>query len=406
MKIIRNVLILFTILLLIVSVVEGVLIYLVYTNPQEITIDQERITKFYTSSKTELDRVNDLLNSVPKQPKPINDVKVTGWIPDWDIPDGLEAVRSRPNTFDSISPVWYFVNSDGSLAPVNFVNGPSQRALFSEYNIKVIPAIQEFDAENLYKVLNSPENMQRHIDAILDEVVSLGFDGIDLDYESTYLKDKHLFFEFLEKLSSRLRAENKELIFTVLPKWGIDLLNGPKTLIQTRRVQDYKRIADLVDEFRIMSYEYSYPGSLKAGPIAPLEWMEEVIQYTIQQGVPREKIMLGVHNYVYDWPERELLDKVVTTEPFLDFTTPAMPTLEPANVFSLISINSVKESPFTEEFNEEWGEMILRYNYEGKDRIVAYMTNRSIELRKQLAAEYGLKGIAIWKIGDEGNLNY
>ncbi|MBE0573830.1 hypothetical protein IH575_02930, partial [Candidatus Dojkabacteria bacterium] len=51
-----------------------------------------------------------------------------------------------------------------------------------------------------------------------------------------------------------------------------------------------------------------------------------------------------------------------------------------------------------------WGEMMGEYDYGGVTRVVVWPNNESIQLRKQLAADYGIKGIAYWRLGDEGSL--
>ena len=61
----------------------------------------------------------------------------------------------------------------------------------NESDIKLIPSIPLFDPEVFSKVLNN--HLDSHVDAILDEVESGDYDGIDIDYEATYLKDKDLY---------------------------------------------------------------------------------------------------------------------------------------------------------------------------------------------------------------------
>ena len=55
------------------------------------------------------------------------------------------------------------------------------------------------------------------------------------------------------------------------------------------------------------------------------------------------------------------------------------------------------------EFRSDWGEAIGRYDYKGQQRVVVYANDQSIELRKQLAKDYGIKGVSYWRIGGEGN---
>lgn len=359
-------------------------------------------TEVKFSSRSDKDIEFEQINSVEKQTKDTNDLFVTGWIPDYDIPDGLNVVKEQKDNFDSISPVWFWVNENGSLQKNGYTNGKEFIAFTNQNNIELIPTITLFDHEILNKVLNSDENFNRHINEIVKNVVDNQYDGIDLDYESTYLKDKDKFFDFLEELSSQLHALDKKLVFTVLSKWG-DLVEY-NSLPQTRLTQDYKRISDLVDEFRIMTYDFYGAGSVKAGPIAPLEWMEFVIKYAIYTGVPREKIVLGVHTYAYDWTERDIATNIVVDN---EFKVGLFGNSDPADAYFYKDVEKVKNQyNLTENFNDKWGEAIGEYTFENQKRIVVYPTQKSFELRKELAAEYGLKGVAYWRVGDSGSLKY
>ena len=46
-----------------------------------------------------------------------------------------------------------------------------------------------------------------------------------------------------------------------------------------------------------MTYDYTSPSSSNAGSIAPIDWIEQVITYAKQSGIPAKKIYLGIHLY-------------------------------------------------------------------------------------------------------------
>lgn len=45
--------------------------------------------------------------------------------------------------------------------------------------------------------------------------------------------------------------------------------------------------------------------------------------------------------------------------------------------------------------------MVMKYNASGIGRTIVYPNERSINDRKQLAADYGIKGVVYWRLGDE-----
>ncbi|MEP7103108.1 MAG: glycosyl hydrolase family 18 protein [Candidatus Dojkabacteria bacterium] len=395
----------YLILLIILSLLipaEGVLAYNFYKNPVKETRVEQNVHKTYISTKRDIDLEFAKLDKVTKQPKNLNDVYVTGWIPDWDIPNGLTTLEDQKEVFDGISPVWFYVNEDGTLEDTTYSNGPTLKSFASDNNLELVPSIALFDADTISKVLNSEENLNKHIDAIVNMTVDNNYKGIDLDYESVFLADKTLFFKFLQTVSTKLKEKGKLLSFTVLPKWG-DYIDYP-TLPQTRRVEDYKKIADLVDEFRIMTYDFNGRGSNTAGPVAPLKWMESTIKYAISLGIPRNKILLGIPTYSYDWGERPLEpDDVDIINWYGNLITDT--PLEAGVAYFNKQINQVRNGyTLTETFNNAWGEVVGTYNYKGENRIIVFPNEESWKLRKQLAADYGLKGIAYWRIGDEDGL--
>ena len=50
----------------------------------------------------------------------------------------------------------------------------------------------------------------------------------------------------------------------------------------------------------MMAYDYSHSGT-EPGPVAPLWWVEENIEYMLKMGLPPEKLSLGIATYGYDW---------------------------------------------------------------------------------------------------------
>jgi spore germination protein YaaH len=70
--------------------------------------------------------------------------------------------------------------------------------------LPVIVTIQTFDHEILSQVLNNPDNLKRHIQAIRDVATQNFVDGIDINYESTKLSDKEGYFTLLSELKIEL----------------------------------------------------------------------------------------------------------------------------------------------------------------------------------------------------------
>lgn len=383
-----------------VSGFQVVLIINYYQNPNKVIETKEIVFDRYQSEMPD-DVLEALkLSKINKNPRSEGSLKVIGWIADWGIRTGLEDLRKRAKSITSVSPFLFVPNNDGSLKDLTNAATEELKNYSRNSKIEYIGTIPLFDENILRNILTSQENMNRHINQIIDRITRYNLDGIDLDYESTYLADKRLFFDFLSKLSSETKRINKKLVFTVMPKWG-NYIQYP-SLAQTRRVQDYKRIAELVDEFRIMSYDFTRRSSETAGPLAPLPWMEQIIQYAINEGVPREKLVLGIHNYSYVWKSRPILEKLDLIYWFGHFGSAR---LESALAYNYEDVEAtLKAYSVNKTYNPEWGEVVAKFNLRGEERIMIYLDDIGIQARKNLALEYGLAGVAYWRLGNNGNL--
>lgn len=372
--------------------------YSKYNNPEIVEKTEINEVKIYTSNKTDFDLEIDQIRAVPKQEKDINSLKYYGWIPDWDMVDGLQTLKE--NSFiTSVSPFWFDINPDGSLKTNLYTNWGELIEYTANNNIMLVPTITAFDRDELTQVLNSPENTDRFINETISYIEQYNYDGIDLDFESFYISDQKLFLELLTKLKERLSQSNKLLYFSILAKWGNNI-----SYAQTRATLNYAFMKDIVDIFVIQGYSYSPTSAKSVGPIGPIDWQEDIIRYAINEGISRDKIVLGVNTYAQDWSDRpvqyDLLYYTAEGLPENDFGAEAAVAYYHDGVDKLHANYSVDEN-----FIESWGEVLGSYGYFGQKRWIVYPNSDSIELRKKLAAEYGINGISYWRLGDEGSLD-
>jgi|688.fasta_scaffold74376_2 spore germination protein YaaH len=372
---------------------------------------------FYYNSKQKDTKSDSKSSTKVKPPNKIEakiknkEITYASWIPDWGTDSGLESLKQNTKVIDSISPVWYEANKNGELVNKTPKNSQEMLDYASNNQIEIIPSIACFDHEILTEILQNQTNLDKHVDSILKTVLDNNYDGIDIDYESTKLSDKDKFFEFLEKLSGKLKTNQKKLSIAVLAKWGDDVIYPG--LKETRAVQDWSKIAPLVDEIRIMTYDYTGGGSLYPGPIGPLNWQEDVIKYALTKA-PKEKYVLGVHLYGYEqWVEvkNPSQDKKFG-DPKLKFTPDFKNQTsgeEPMRSYTYQTVQRIlKDYPGTTDNYQ--GEKIYSYSKTNDDtgilenRVLVYIDPEGIQARKDLAKKYGLQGIAFWRVGADGDL--
>ncbi|MFQ5492697.1 MAG: glycosyl hydrolase family 18 protein [Candidatus Dojkabacteria bacterium] len=368
-------------------------------------------TVFFSSTPTEIPEEirNPFAGATQDEftPNPDHKLDFSGWIPDWASVEGESSFSKLGTLFSSISPVFYEVNPDGSLIQKIPANAEELKKLAKDSSTEYIPAIAMFDHELFSKVLQSEENVERHVNAIYREVIDMGYDGIDLDYESTKLVDKEKYFEFLEELSDRLHVRGKKLVVTVLAQWGDDVVYP--SLPETRQVQDWERISGLADEIRIMAYDFTAIGSKFPGPIAPTDWVQSVLEYALTK-IPREKIVLGVHLYSYEWfrvakNKKDEISPVFTP----DSSDNPVSTNLPARSYTYGIVSRVLNEQEGEQY-EFQGEQVFTYQKRNsstgklENRVLVFIDPAGVLERIEMARKENIKGVVFWRLGGEQDL--
>lgn len=211
--------------------------------------------------------------------------------------DSLNRAVGR-SAIDEVAVDWFYSKRNGSVGGQE--ESPTLVAAARAAGLRVLatvtnpdPITGDFDPAVAKAILASRAKRHKHAGALVDLCVALDYDGIDLDWESLRAKDKDRFSTFVEELAQALHAEGKILAIAVHAKtsepgdWS-----GAKA-------EDWSRIGAAVDEFKVMTYDFSGPWS-SPGPVAPPEWMDQVIAHA-ESLVPPEKILMGVPFYGYDW---------------------------------------------------------------------------------------------------------
>lgn len=290
----------------------------------------------------------------------------------WTVQGGYadkSTLLANADTVSEINPFWYTLGNDGSIQ--GRASEPETMAELRALGIRIVPTIaNEFDRARVHRVISTAEGRTAHAQALVDLVLEHDFDGIDVDYESLFAEDRDDFSLFIEELADLLHAEGKLLSIAVHPKpdenvtWG-----GPLA-------QDYARLGAAVDEFKVMTYDYSWSTS-PAGPISPVPWAKAVMEYATSL-IPPEKVYMGVHFYGLDWQGSLGQSKVW------------------AQIQALIERNEVEVE------RDESNEGTFSYGT-SRPRTVYFADALSVEtkLREVFGELPEMAGIAIWRLGGE-----
>lgn len=309
------------------------------------------------------------------------ELKESGWIPNWGFDLGLESLETNLGIIDTALPVLYTVDKAGTVVSRGVSEAKIQELISfcRENNIMIIPTVGSYDFEATASAFESEVSYQKQVDKIIAEIERYDFDGIDLDYEMVNSSYKDNFLKFLKDLSEELNKKDKILSVTVFAKWEDAKYTDYQ---ETRVVQDYKEIAKYADEVRIMAYDYTLQSSKIPGPIAPIDWVTEVLDYATKQ-IPEEKIWLGVHLYGYQWSSDRTIAFTYTT------------------ALSAIINDPDIEYVYKEDIGETYSAFSCADGYVCK---AYFQSKKGIEVRRELAKEYKIAGISYWRIGGELDL--
>jgi len=202
------------------------------------------------------------------------------------------------HALDQVDVDWYISNKNGTLGTSDqnlaFVQLARSRGLtvfatVANWNI----AKGRFDRAIAQAILAGPGSRSRHIGRLVNLCKVRDYNGIDLDWEALRAEDRGPFATFVEALARRLHAAGKRLSIAVYPK------TSEPGQWQTQRSEDWPRIGHAVDQFKIMTYDFSGPWS-QPGPVAPPSWTSHVLAFA-ETIVPPHKIWMGVPFYGFDW---------------------------------------------------------------------------------------------------------
>lgn len=230
---------------------------------------------------------------------------VSGWVPHWSGDSGMAAIKNSSAAVGDVSPFWYGTANNGTITRLG-TNTNLQKVIAATRaaGLPLIPTIADSTGAGVMSgILGDPAARAAHVKNIVDLVVNNNYDGIDIDYEvfafnhpgESWDSIKPKWIAFVSELSTALHANSKLLSITVPPVW-----NGGNSGYTVYAQQE---IAPMVDRLRLMVYDFNVSSP---GPIAPMNWVTDVLQYSKSVGLPVGKLQLGVPAYGRHWATQKV----------------------------------------------------------------------------------------------------
>ena len=268
-----------------------------------------------------------------------------------------------------ISPTWFYIQDTagniGNIASADYVS------LAHEKGLKVWGLIDNFTADvSTTETLSQLASRQNIIQQLVQTALSVGLDGINVDFESLSEDAGPHFLEFLRELSIECHKNN--LVVSVDNPVPEDFTSH----------YDRKEQGLVVDYVIIMGYDEHYVGS-DAGSVASLPWVEQGVQDTIAEVAP-ERTILAIPFYTRLW---KTTGGAVTSE--------AIGMDEAQNVLSTNGVEVVWDGSV--------GQNYATFEQDNSTYQIWLEDAQSIAEKVKLIQKYNLAGVAQWKLGFENS---
>jgi spore germination protein YaaH len=214
---------------------------------------------------------------------------------------GSEEFAKVARYIDVIAPQTYKVDSLGN------VSGGVPARLAKEARdagTRMMPLIMNpgFDQEQMHGLLANAEAQQKTISFLVEEGLKNEYWGWQFDFENIHSSRKDAFTAFFRNTATALHDAGMTLSVAVVPTNDQAEERGFSRYMQDnwRGNFDMKALAEAGDFISLMTYA-QHGGPTAPGPIAGLPWMKEMLDYALSEGVPVEKISLGIPFYSGYW---------------------------------------------------------------------------------------------------------
>ncbi len=289
--------------------------------------------------------------------------------------NSLTSLKANIAGLTHVSPYYYSLKTDGTIDTRN--EQPTTTAFLRANGVKIVPMISTSAQHAAFRaLLDTAEERDRLVSAIVGLVTDKGYDGIQIDFEGLDPTDRALLTDFMRRLHERLAPRGKLTTMAVAAK-ASDVQTG------WGGVYDYAALAPHVDLVVLMAYDYHYQNGKVPGAIAPVGWVRAVAQFGARE-FGAGKTLLGMPLYGMDWNTAK---------------GPPARTLRMADGPALAARPGAT-SGYSVVDDASW----VRYTDEAGDAHEGwYEDERSVAAKLQVVTELGLAGFAAWRLGQEND---
>lgn len=294
----------------------------------------------------------------------------------------IEIVENTNGNINTVSPTCFDLTLDGHLEINNIFDSEFVEEMHNQ-NVLVTPFLSNhWGRQRAIAALNKPEVLAEEIANAIEEH---NLDGVNVDLENLLSSDKEKLTEFVRILREKIGDEK------IL---SVAVAANPKKLTTTWvSAYDYAGLAEYANYLVLMAYdEHSAGGS--AGPVASISFVEESVKVVLES-VSRDKVVLGMPLYGRVWKdgaEKGGEAVVLSQVNRIANRYKNMPVYDELTGTAILKIEVQSGEKKAYVNGKYLDEGVYTIYFEDKSSILAKM---------EVMNNYGLKGSALWALGNE-----
>ncbi len=305
-----------------------------------------------------------------------------------DTPESFASFEANVDQISIVCPQTFLISKEGVLT-----GSIDHRVLeiAKKNKIKIMPLIvnKGFDQKLLHDIISNPTSRKRSIEMMLDYADRYNLDGWQFDLEGLHISDKDSYTQYFKETASALHGMNIELSAAVVHIF--ENVGGPSEY-QRFLYEDWragfalKELSEIGDFITVMTYD-QHTRRTPPGPVAGVEWVEQVVKFMLEQDVSPNKLSMGIPSYSVHW----YADYSEEKGGFSNGRQIGYKTVR-----HLLEKNDVEPS-----WNEKVGCNYAVWDNGGVFEYIFIEDGQSLERKLDILRKYNLRGISVWVLGSE-----
>ena len=291
---------------------------------------------------------------------------------------GLHSLHANASHMTHLLPAWVHLKKDGNgldfrdWDPETVPHNLEVLKVARENNLNIVPVFSnaqqaDFDPQRVHLFLTNAFAQRQVMLQLENWILTNHFQGINVDFENLAPADYPLLIAFLQRLKTEFAP--KGLLVSAD-------LEAPKSL-------NWRAVSNICDFVVVMAYD-EHSSTSQPGPISSMKWYRQVLLRAVSS-IPREKLVIGLANYAYDWQENRDWADPLTYQGALVLASRYHPGEAPEKIM---------------DFDDQALNPTFFYvDDDGVEHEVWMLDAVTAANEWMVAQPYGPRGVAIWVLG-------